>query len=133
MKYISTRHQQRPLSFSEAVTQGLASDGGLLIPDALPQVDLAQQTTATHYSEFAANLLRPFLEGDALSASLDQICKQAFNFPIQTSRLDDKNTLLELYHGPTASFKDVGCRFFAHCINALATEQKKNSHGRHIR
>ena len=114
MEFFSTRGGQRA-DLIGAVMQGLADDGGLFVPDALPRVDAAT-LSGESLAEIAAELLAPFFAGTWLAAELDEICADALDFPVV---LRDLNTgpeslaVLELFHGPTAAFKDVGARFLA--------------------
>jgi len=120
MKYISTRNQSDSLQFSEAVGQGLASDGGLFIPEVFPALNLKDFEANQSFAEFGSRLLSPFLEGDVLQSQLPAICQAAFNFSIPLCFppcfRQNQATVLELFHGPTAAFKDVGARFLAECI-----------------
>ncbi|MDE4986524.1 threonine synthase, partial [Francisella tularensis subsp. holarctica] len=63
------------------------------------------------YAKFAANTLIEFFKGDHLEDSLDKICNNAFTFEAPVRRLDKTPSVLELFHGPTLSFKDFGARF----------------------
>lgn len=121
MKYVSTRSQALPLTFSQAVSKGLASDGGLFVPEKFPTLDISSFTPKMELADFAAQLLSPFLEGDDLQSRLPPICKAAFNFPIPLRMLKD-GAVLELIHGPTAAFKDVGARFLAECIARIPSD-----------
>lgn len=64
-------------------------------------------------------MLLPFFEGDVLAPQIAEICSEAFNFPIPLNYVSD-SAVLELFHGPTAAFKDVGARFLAACVSRLA-------------
>lgn len=116
MKFISTRGQTAPTSLSEAIAAGLAPDGGLYVPESLPRLTLDDFDGKTSLPDIAACLLRPFFAGDALAAELDAICAEAFGFPAPMRALGDGTLLLELFHGPTAAFKDFGARFLAACL-----------------
>lgn len=122
MQYVSTRQDKTPASFITAMQRGLAPDGGLYIPERFPLMDVKQFDLNSSYSEFAAELLRYFMEGD-LGDQLNEICKDAFNFPIVMSSIDDKTNMLELYHGPTLSFKDFGARFLAECMQRVLSDK----------
>ena len=112
MNFISTRNTAPAASLSDAIAAGLAPDGGLYVPEKLPAGrdlqpgdSLAATTTA---------LLAPFFAGDALAAELDTICTGAFDFPVPLQPLATPGDhALELFHGPTAAFKDIGARFLA--------------------
>lgn len=123
MKFVSTRGHAEPLGFSQAVLQGLAPDGGLYVPSELMPQDF---TGATTLREVAERLLAPFLEEDPLASSLQEMLAQAFTFdaPLVPTK-DSKLQVLELFHGPTAAFKDFGARFLAQCVQRLGTSQAR--------
>jgi threonine synthase len=126
MKFRSTRGEARDVSLSEAITAGLAADGGLYVPDDLPHpgVDKFDATAALPLT--AARLLAPFFAGDALSSQLDAICTEAFTFPAPLRELATPNDqVLELFHGPTAAFKDFGARFLAASMRRLPRDTSK--------
>ncbi len=119
MHYVSTRSGVPPTSLSDALAAGLAPDGGLYVPEFLPQLDPASAPEAD-LAETCAWLLAPFFAGDALAVELPAICREALDFPVPHVPLgDDGASLLELFHGPTAAFKDVGARFLAACLQRL--------------
>jgi threonine synthase len=92
----------------------------LYVPEALPRIDPDAFDPAGTLAATASTLLAPFFTGDPLAAELPAICAEAFDFPIPTSRLhSDDAEVLELFHGPTAAFKDVGARFLAACMRHL--------------
>ncbi len=122
MRFVSTRGQAAPATLSEAIAAGLAPDGGLYVPESVPTLAPADFEGKTTLADIAATLLRPFFEGDALAAELDAICAQAFDFPAPMRWLDDGTGLLELFHGPTAAFKDFGARFLAACLSRLRAD-----------
>ncbi len=115
MKFVSTRGGA-PVSIREAVRAGLAPDGGLYVPDALPVISLDDFASASSLAEIGAPLLAPFFAADPeLASALPGICRSAFDFPIPLSAVPGRprDFILELFHGPTAAFKDVGARFLA--------------------
>lgn len=120
MKYVSTRGAAPPLGLSEAIQTGLAPDGGLYVPERSPSFEVGDFDGLDSLSDIAERFLVPFFEGDELSAHLSDICREAFNFPVPLVELDETTALLELFHGPTAAFKDVGARFLAACVSRLA-------------
>jgi threonine synthase len=118
MRYVSTRDAAHSATLSEAISRGLAPDGGLYVPEAFPAVeDFAGAETL---AKVAARLLAPFFAGDALAPALEEICREAFGFPVPLRDLRDRTAVLELFHGPTAAFKDVGARFLAGCLSRIA-------------
>ena len=124
MFFYSTRNQQQPQSLSQAILSGLATDGGLYLPEYFPQINLAELDPNLSYPQFAAKILSPFFAGDRLAPQLEEICQQAFNFPLVLRQLKPNTKILELFHGPTLSFKDFGARFLAECLTRLSTERK---------
>jgi len=113
MQFASTRDALHRVGFSAALTRGLADDGGLYVPTGWPQLD--PDSDPDDLAALACELLRPLVAGDPLEAELEPICREAFNFPAPLQMLDDSGHLsvLELFHGPTAAFKDFGARFLA--------------------
>lgn len=121
VRFVSSRGTAAPLGFGAALLQGLAPDGGLYVPTAWPQLPVPAFDGASHLPVVAARLLAPFAEGDALAPQLNEIVTEAFNFPAPCVSLteDDRLGVLELFHGPTAAFKDFGARFLAACFARL--------------
>jgi threonine synthase len=125
MEYRSTRGEQH-VDLASAIMQGLASDGGLFVPDSLPRMSAATFEGCHSLAEIGTRLLEPFFAGSELASELGAICADAFNFPIPVVGVpsdDGDLAVLELFHGPTAAFKDVGARFLAATMSRiLATE-----------
>jgi threonine synthase len=114
MRYQSTRGGQET-GLVAAVMHGLAADGGLFVPDELPRVDPGR-IRGSSLAEIAEEVLAPFFAGSELESELGAICRDAFDFPLPLKPLladGAELAVLELFHGPTAAFKDVGARFLA--------------------
>lgn len=125
MKFISTRGE-KTVTFDEALIRGIAEDGGLYLPDALPAFNVDDFSSAQSIAEVAKILLQPFFESSTLLSALDEIIAETFSFPLPVTPLPTQAGsvgLLELYHGPTAAFKDVGAGFLAACISRLEAGQ----------
>jgi threonine synthase len=118
-QYVSTRGGTPPTRLSTALAAGLAPDGGLFVPQSVPRLSATEFDDARTLAETAAVLLRPFFAGDRLAPELDAICGDAYAFDAPLRRLDPSTGLLELFHGPTAAFKDYGARFLAACLRRL--------------
>lgn len=119
MKFVSTRAEAAPVGLSEAIRNGAAPGGGLYMP-----VGLARPSAAASEGlpEFAAEMLKPFFEGDPLERELGAICDEAFDFPIPLAAPDPARPglkVLELFHGPTGAFKDYGARFLMACFDRI--------------
>ncbi len=119
--YVSTRTDPTILNAAEAIARGLAPDGGLYMPLEFPSVDPSSFADCTTLAQTAAKLIAPFVEGSVLADSIEQICADAFNFPtpVVPLRSEQDVSVLELFHGPTAAFKDVGARFLAACMERI--------------
>jgi threonine synthase len=120
MQFVSTRGQEQ-VSLSTAITQGLAADGGLFVPVSWPTAAVLQLPAGDSLAQVAEKFLEPFARGDALGPHLAAITGEAFNFPAPLVPLRDEARLsvLELFHGPTAAFKDFGARFLAAALTRL--------------
>lgn len=125
MDYASTRNQTTSTTLSKALVAGLAPDGGLYVPQQLPRLSVPDFDGKTTLPDIASVLLQPFFAGDALAPELHAICLEAFDFPAPLRALDDGTLLLELFHGPTAAFKDFGARFLAACMKRLRGDAER--------
>jgi threonine synthase len=122
--------------FAQALLKGLAPDGGLYVPQQWPVLDPAQlrariglppeqYLTAAGLARIGALLLEPLVRDSELAGQLPAITAQAFSFPAPLVPLADPEVgagrleILELFHGPTAAFKDFGARFLAACMSRL--------------
>jgi threonine synthase len=121
MMYRSTRGAPA-VSLDDALVLGIAPDGGLFLPETIPEFDPGDFAGCDQINDVARTLLTPFFEGSLLATDLDQIIAETFSFDIPVSRMPVDTGycgLLELYHGPTAAFKDVGAGFLAACLTRL--------------
>jgi threonine synthase len=112
MRFASTRGKTPDVNFSQALLQGLAPDGGLYVPQQWP--DLSRMTPGDLPS-MGQQLIGSFAAGDALADAVPAITRDAFNFaaPLKALTPSGRLRVLELFHGPTAAFKDFGARFLA--------------------
>lgn len=122
MRFVSTRSGSPAARIEHAIQSGLAPDGGLYAPESLPKVARdAAGGRSLQYASFAAAMLAPFFERSALQSALAEICQDAFTFGPVLMRADDgRPARLELFHGPTAAFKDFGAQFLAQCLARIA-------------
>ncbi len=127
MEFLSTRDPAQTAGFAAALLQGLAPDGGLYVPRTWPGLDPKTFGKESDLPGVATHLLTPFAAGDRLGPSLPAITHDAFNFPAPLVSLDTDGRLsvLELFHGPTAAFKDFGARFLAACMSRLRMPQER--------
>ena len=121
MKYYSTNHKTSSVELSEAVTRGLAPDGGLFMPERiaqLPQVffdNLADMS----FVEMSQRVARALLPGVS-SEIINRITAETLAFDTPIHKVEDRIYSLELFHGPTLAFKDVGARFMARLLAHFA-------------
>ncbi len=126
MNFVSTRGDAKPVALSAAIASGLAADGGLLMPESLPRLSLRAFDGIESLAGIASILLRPFFADDALVEHIDPICTEAFTFDAPLRQLATQDDyVLELFHGPTAAFKDFGARVLAACLRRLRRDEKK--------
>ena len=121
LHYRSTRGARHAAHIEEVIAAGLAPDGGLYVPEALPQLDARDFDPAGSLADTATTLLAPFFRGSSLARELPAICREALDFEVPLRPLSYRHdaSVLELFHGPSAAFKDVGARFLAACFRRL--------------
>lgn len=130
MKYISTRGQAPRLSFEDALLAGLASDGGLYVPESWPRLSDAtlRSFVGADYATVAKAVLHPFMADDVSAERLSDIVDEAyacFNNPeiAPLVALEEGHYLLELFHGPTLAFKDVAMQLLARLMDDALTRR----------
>jgi threonine synthase len=122
MRYLSTRDGTDAVGLGAAISRGLAADGGLYVPSALPALDVDGLQGCASLAELASRMLRPFAEGDVMADVLPAACAQAFSFAapvVEVHGAAGPLSVLELFHGPTAAFKDFGARFLAASLERI--------------
>ena len=121
MKYYSTRDsEQKRVALADAAFMGLAADGGLFLPERIPQVDM-QRVEALAEQSYAdmALYLAQLLFDDVSSEDLERVVRGAYDFPIEMQPMGYDFATLELFHGPTHAFKDFGARFMGRMTGLL--------------
>lgn len=129
MHFTSTRDAGHQAALSVAIRRGIAPDGGLYVPEWLPRQGEGIPGAGLPLPRIAQALLGPFFAGDPLEPSLRELCEEAFDFPAPLTRVASgpgPAAVLELFHGPTAAFKDFGARFLAAALERL----KRDAPGR---
>ena len=118
MKYYSTNHQSPVASLEEAVVKGLASDKGLFMPEAVKMLPEEFYDNIEHLSfqEIAYRVADAFFGEDVPADTLKQIVYDTLSFDVPAVKVKDNIYSLELFHGPTLAFKDVGGRFMARLL-----------------
>lgn len=123
MHYFSTNGRSRAVSFREAVLTGQPVDGGLYFPAEIARLPRGYEKSLGSKSreQIAFDVIRPYVGGEIDDIRLFEICSEAVAFPFPLIRMTDRTYVLELFHGPTLAFKDVGARFMSRCIGELGT------------
>jgi threonine synthase len=128
VKYFSTNRQSPIVDFREAAIQGQAPDKGLYFPETIPAVQTAvlQNLKQPDEAGIAYEVIRPYV-GDTIPAhELRRIVAETLSFPIPLVNVNEHIAALELFHGPTLAFKDVGARFMSRCLGYfLRNETRK--------
>lgn len=127
MKFVSTEQSTPPVSFYEALLQGLAPDGGLYVPEQFPRLDhtIIERLKAATLHELGFHLMQAYLPEFSDEQLFTMIVK-TLSFPIPLIQLEQHIYLLEVFHGPTLSFKDVGARFLANALTHYMQQQNQH-------
>ncbi|HRP57942.1 threonine synthase [Agriterribacter sp.] len=127
MKYYSLNEQSPKVSFKEATIKGQAPDKGLYFPEILPRLqkswvaDMESKSNET----IAFDVIHPYVGSDIPEDQLRRIVEETIDFPIPLVKINDNIFSLELFHGPTLAFKDVGARFMSRCLGYFAKERSE--------
>ncbi|NOT46775.1 MAG: threonine synthase [Acidobacteria bacterium] len=125
MQYFSTNRRSPEVTFQEAVLRGQPDDKGLYLPASIPKLpagfvgDLVERSN----EQIAFDVIRPYIGGCISDEKLFSICEETVIFPFPLVPISDRISALELFHGPTLAFKDVGARFMSRCLRHLSPER----------
>ncbi len=127
MNYYSTNNKSNKVSFKEAVVKGLADDKGLFFPEEIPQLPKSffNEIEQLSISEIAYRFLKPYVGNDLTNNELIDLLNDALDFEIPLIKVHDHIQTLELFHGPTLAFKDVGARVMARFLSKFAANDNK--------
>lgn len=125
MKYYSTNHRTEPVSLETAVTLGIADDGGLFMPEDIAHLPKAFFANIRHMSltDISFAVANYALRGDFDSKVLHDIINETLNFPIPLVEVSANRYVLELFHGPTMGFKDIGARFMGRLLSRFMVDK----------
>jgi len=129
MKYFSLNKQSPIVNFREATLLGQAPDKGLYFPERIPvhTSDFINQLKNLTKEDIAFSVMQPFV-GDTIPAEeLFRIVCETVNFPFPLKSIHENIASLELYHGPTFAFKDVGARFMSRCLSYFSSNQSNKT------
>ena len=118
MKYFSTNRKSAPVSFRSATLNGQPSDRGLYFPEEIPQLsnDFWKDFETKSKEQIAFEVIKPYVSGEIPDEILLNICAETVNFDFPLVNITEKIATLELFHGATLAFKDVGARFMSRCL-----------------
>lgn len=127
MLYYSTNKKSPKVDFREATIKGLAPDKGLYFPEKIPgfPADLLSNFKTWSNQAIALYMIRPYVGHSIPPVTLDRIVTETVNFDFPLVQVDDNIQCLELFHGPTLAFKDVGARFMSRCLGYFVRDIKK--------
>ena len=126
MRYYSTRSKNDPVSFAKAALTGLAPDGGLYVPEEIPRYPKNVLTSlgTMEYTDIAYETILPWVKDDIPAAILADMIHSAYTFDVPLVNVGGRQ-VLELFHGPSAAFKDFGARFMAHAFSYLRRNEER--------
>jgi threonine synthase len=126
MKYYSLKKESPVVSFEQATIYGQAPDKGLYFPESIPVFpkEMMENIEKWDDTEIAYQVMRPYVGDEIDEQSLRTIVKETIDFPIPLVKVTDTISTLELFHGPTLAFKDVGARFMSRCLSYFVKKGK---------
>lgn len=129
MHYFSTNKRSPHSTFREAVLAGQPDDRGLYFPSEVPRLrdDFLSEFSDLDNGAIAFNVIRPYVNGEIGDDALREICEETVNFEFPLVELNEKISALELFHGPTLAFKDVGARFMSRCLRQFSSDQTEKT------
>jgi threonine synthase len=127
MNYYSLNKKAPNVSFDEAVIRGIAPDKGLYFPEEIPQLPTTFWENIENLSkeEIACIAMKPFVGDTIDDESLKEIVTDVLSFDFPIIEIEDQVATLELFHGPTMAFKDVGARFMARCLGHFLKQRNQ--------
>ncbi|MBO3271331.1 threonine synthase [Hymenobacter defluvii] len=125
MQYHSLNHQSPAVDFRTATIQGQAPDGGLYFPETIPRfsADFLLDLKTLPAAEVAYQVMAPYVGDTIPEDELRRICAETVNFPFPLVPVTEQIAALELFHGPTLAFKDVGARFMSRCLGYFSRQE----------
>ena len=126
MNFYSLNNKSKKVSFKEATILGQAPDKGLYYPESIPKHDKEFIDNIENYSneEIAFKVMQPYVKDDIDDKTLFTIVSETINFPIPLVPITNNISSLELFHGPTLAFKDVGARFMSRCLSHFSKDKE---------
>src|SRR5207249_1208269 len=126
MKFVSVNGNSPPAPIDDVIMESIAPDGGLYVPETLPL--LSSEFLEAYRDQSLRDVglvVSSFFFDDVPRTDLDEIVRRAWDFPIPLKHLANNLYLLELFHGPTLAFKDVGARFMSQLLSCLLAKNNE--------
>ena len=129
MEYFSTNRKSAHVSFREATLNGQPDDQGLYFPERIPKLsaDFWRGFETKSKAQIAFEVIKPFIGGDIDDETLFRICSETVNFDFPLVKITENISTLELFHGATLAFKDVGARFMSRCLRYFSREKSEKT------
>ena len=129
MHYFSTNQKSPHVSFRDAVLGGQPDDKGLYFPSEIPNLaaEFLTGLGSSSKEQIAFDVIRPYVSGEIPDKTLFEICSETVNFDFPLIPVTDRISSLELFHGPTLAFKDVGARFMSRCLRYFSRDKKEKT------
>lgn len=127
MKFYSTNGSVAPVSFEEAIFKGLPDDNGLFMPESIPELPSSffDEIDTMSLPEIGFEVIKQFVDGEISDEDLKAIIEDTLSFDIPVKKIKKGVYSLELFHGPTLAFKDVGARFLARTLSHFTQKEEK--------
>lgn len=129
MQYFSTNRKSPHVSFREATLNGQPADKGLYFPETIPKLaeDFRREFPSKSKEQIAFEIIKPFVGGCITDESLLKICSETVNFDFPLVKITENIYTLELFHGATLAFKDVGARFMSRCLRHFSNQKAEKT------
>ena len=124
MKYISLNHNSQPVNFKTALINGLAPDKGLYFPEKIINLPkkIIDNIKTIDDTELCYEVIKDYIGNDFTEDELIKIIQKTIDFKIPLKKVENSIFSLELFHGPTLAFKDIGAKFFALCMDKIKND-----------
>ncbi len=124
MHYFSTNRKSPHVSFREATIKGQPDDNGLYFPEIIPAIseEFRKNFSKRSNEQIAFDVIKPYVGDSIPDEKLFEICSETVNFPFPLLEITANISVLELFHGPTLAFKDVGARFMSRCLQYFSKD-----------
>ncbi len=129
MRFYNLNDPRETVGFRDAVIRGMPAGRGLFMPETIPEMepDFFRRLPRMSMPELAVEVGARYTGDEIPLTELRRICEEAFDFPVVLRRIDERKQVLELFHGPTAAFKDFGARFMAGCFRYFSARDDKKT------